>query len=503
MSMIVKPYRAQESQIELPKDTNMWAPVITNILMNQFQGMMPQGVSLTFKKLDQERLTAIGTASISINGVDVHFPIIVVGGKMFPLDIAIDAQGNRFPWHPLFISLIPTDQLSTISKRGNDLFASKRLRRKFVHDIVYLKKPAGFKDVLKEACEDPRIMAGLVRNRGKDAMNKMLTRPEVRTVTRKYLIKNATIIPELSKLAGGLSGQTYVLTTDGVKRAVGFNDISGRGRFAVTTDGYIIYEDRAIRSKAEGVKLASDNPAGYGVFYSGTGTNAKAVSPLNVIATMPNGYSCMDNIGNMVLVKRSSGNEASVSGDTITIGKDWKFVAIKDVAQPADRPEYPSGFCRIEKLGMAYLHDGVKFAMGRQEAEQYLSRFYKNADGIIEKIAVAGAVYVDGMRRGEDIPVSCEPLNRDFAKIASIVPSQYSAAALLDVALPIRESVEQMKQHLSIYQTAASALANDVLFSRLSGNPAESDLSVAMYTLCDAALQIVGMLRKAYTEQGK
>jgi hypothetical protein len=499
--MTITPYKSVDRSITMPNEIASWPAFITNILTEQLGGNLPSSINVQFKKISEESLTAIGSAGISVNGAAVSFPVIIVAGKMYPLDVAVDGSGNRFPWHPFFVSLIPSDQLSVISKKGCDLFTNQRAQTKFVRKIIKLLKPEGFREILKAGCQDSRIIAGLIRNNGKDVIDKMLERNSVKRVIQKTVINNSRIIPELNKEAGDVCGPAYVITSDGVKTAVGFNIIDSSQSIVLTSDRHVLYSQKLISEKCDAVKLASDAPSGHGIFYGVYKRKYYSTPPLTVVCKSGNDYHCMNNLGNSIIVK--CGSDIKRANNVYFIPDAWKFSNIRDSLQPGDHIKIAFDASKIEKRGLAYYIDGERMATGRSAAVEYISDFYKNAEEIIKFASEYGAVYINKMLQPRSIPIRCSPLIDDFVKIASIVPNQYSAAAILDIGLPINESVSQLKKHIMVYQAAAAALANDVLFSRLVGNEVEADLTIAMHTLCDAGMKAVGILRGMTADNGR
>ena len=161
---------------------------------------------------------------------------------------------------------------------------------------------------------------------------------------------------------------------------------------------------------------------------------------------------------------------------------------------------YGENSVELRQNGMSYYLGGNKIAVGRDNAVAELSKIYSNAQDIIKSAAKHGSVLVPKIPKPQNKQVKFNPLVDDFIKIASMVPNQYSAAAILDIGLPIRESINQMRKHIGIYQLAAAALANDTLLARLTGNQAEAEMSAAMSSVCDAGMTAVDILRLASSE---
>lgn len=498
MAITSRPYKMLERNIELPKEPSAWPSAITNILSGQLSGITPTETNVQFKKIDEASLTAIGSASVVVDGRKINFPVIIVGGKMFPLDIAMDDAKNMFPWHPFFVSIINTDSLSVISKKGQGLHGSERAQKRFIRKIINMKKPSGFKDVLKNACQDPAVLSGLVRNSGKEVIAKMLGRGEIKSIRKSFVAKDAEIVPGVRLEPSAIHGPACIITTDGVKRATGFDVLGEAGSLTLTDDGLLSYSQEIPNKRVNGVKMACDKPSGYGIFYGVQAKRYMSTPPLNVMGKSGGAVYCMDNIGNNVTIKVAG--EASKDGNTYYIGSKWKFAKINGVTQPSDRVKLAFDSATVSRNGMSYYLDGKKVGVGKEAATQALSTYYGNARDIIKAASKYGIAYVPKVAGPVTKEVRCKPLVNDFAKIASMVPSQYSAAALLDVALPIRESIMQMRQHIHTYQIAASALASDTMMARLTGNPDESSLSAAMTSLCDAGMVAVNVVRSAIAE---
>jgi len=496
----VKPYKAEIRTIDLPKDTNAWHGAIANIVTETLGGITPSEMKVQFKKMQQESLSAVGSAGVVIEGKQINFPLIVVGGKMFPLDIAVDQDGNRFPWHPFFISLIPSDSFEVVNKRACGLFSSERLQAGFIKAIVKMPKPAGFKEALKEAMSDSSTMVGLIKNGAKDVILKMLVRPEINKVTKSVTIKNASSVPNISPVPSKVYGPSCVATNKGIKRAIGFSIVGNdKKNIVLSNDGCVCYNDELISSRINSFKMACDSPAGYGAFYGIHKRRYMSTEPMNVLGSGGGSYSCMDNAGNSVRIK--IGSELKKDGDTITIPSKWKFIKIKDVMSFSNDINYGENSVELRQNGMSYYLGGNKIAVGRDNAVAELSKIYSNAQDIIKSAAKHGSVLVPKIPKPQNKQVKFNPLVDDFIKIASMVPNQYSAAAILDIGLPIRESINQMRKHIGIYQLAAAALANDTLLARLTGNQAEAEMSAAMSSVCDAGMTAVDILRLASSEQ--
>ena len=435
-SSVSKPYTQDQSLLTMPADFAEWPQYVTQLITEMVPETDLSGLSVQFPKMDKETRTAIGAAVLKINQETIRIPIIIVMGDMYPLDIAFVLEGSKptaVPWHPVFVRIINSSRTYLTNKSAFDP----------IDFIMNTEHADGLHEFVKKAMDnDIRIKAGFYSDDNKKAfIDKFLDVQEVNMIKINE-IKKASFLPNVMSSPAKISGGATILTTDGPRNTYTFDTvISPFGEYSPITvsdkkEGFS--GDEFLGVMKENAVPPKSHPNGRGVFW-GTYKDKIACSPIvKIEGKVASQFVVKDLLNRNFVVDIKNGSDVNITNDTMYI-PGWHFAKINEYLKPQRQIKLASDGNHLRRKGSVYYINEKEIGVGKEAAVKYLKHFYSNSKELVKAASQYFDIVINDSEEGKVLNVSFDKDNQPISavKLASMLPSPFSAAAVLGTVTPI------------------------------------------------------------------